>query len=182
MTTHDTPFHQLSCYTQLANSTPRWLSQQWGDAQCVGWEGSPAEIEVAYNLFLNYDARPKDYFGTQPNPPALQRPYDGLAYIYMPADRLLDTLTLYFEVMIGRETGWWQQIGEDPDDREWMTDGDYVDRTAILAAQAFIRDHIEIKCFVPEAEKPIIAEHTLGRPDRLEYDKVENLADQAIPA
>jgi hypothetical protein len=158
------------------------MAQQWGDAACVGWEGTPEEIEVVYNLFVNYDARPKDYWGVSPNPPALQRPWDGLAYVYMPAQRLLDSLTLFFEVAIARETGWWQQIGEDPDDREWVTDGPWVDKMALQCAEAFIRDHISVKTFVPDADKPIIAEHTLGRPDRLEYDRVETLADQAIPA
>ncbi len=177
-----TDIHSLSCYRSFIDSGPQWIRQCWGDAISVGWRGTPAQQEAAYNTFVNYDARPRDSYGVSPNPPLLSIVYDNLSYIYLTEERLTDTLTLLFEVLIGMETGWWQQVGEDPDDREWVTNGELVDKLALRAAEAFIRDHMTTECFVPDPIQPLIAEHSLGRPDRLEYDKVENLADSAISA
>lgn len=81
------------------------LRQDWGDGLAIGFRGTDEGIRLFDNLFANYDPRPKGVWGVSPNAPKLSWLFETLAYVYLTEDRLLATLTLYFEVMIARELG-----------------------------------------------------------------------------
>lgn len=180
---NDTSVHQLHCFRELANSSPRWVKQCWGDNLAVGFRGSEAAITQAHNLFVNFDSRPKDYWGFFPKPPRLtylDRVGDqSLAYIYISQQRLLDSLILYFEVMIGRETGSWH-LDPITEEQEWQVDGPKCEALAKQAAQAFIDQHIVVESFMPDADTPIVSEYRVGAPGAVDYDGVDRLAERTL--
>jgi hypothetical protein len=111
MTTHD--FRDFDCYKQLING-PKWWRQAYGDAATIAWEGSDSQINLVYNLIANYDPRPKvkqrvgqEEFNVSPELPELKWLGDLMACVYMPDDRLKETLRFYWEIQLlyCRETG-----------------------------------------------------------------------------
>lgn len=182
-------------YQSLAHSPVQWMKQTWGDAGCIAFRGTDAEIVRCHTLFANYDLRAPDGWGNAPAAPRLQWAGDTVAYMYMSDERLLASLTLYFDCMLRyhHETGMAnpvpQPVDSDiedevtPDWEEWIHDEALCAQMAKEAAIHFIEHHITTRCFMPEPTQPILAEHSIGRGDQHDpHAEFESLVEQAATA
>lgn len=104
-------YDSLPSYRSLI-SQPPLCRQKWGDALVIGLKGTFDEITRAYRLFETYDSRPKDPLSDSfPPAPRLSWAWESMAYVYLPSEqRLFDTLSLYFRIMVRFDLGRIKQV------------------------------------------------------------------------
>ncbi len=193
MTTHP-DITSTRAFQSLASESLEWSTQTWGDARSLSWSGPDHLIQKAHAMFSNYDLRAPDHWGNAPAAPRLSWASETVAYIYLNDERLASVLTLYFDCMLRyyRETGVANPVpcpidsdveGEvTPEWEAHIHDDTECARLAAEMAHHFIDHHIEVKCFMPESPKAILAEHSIGRGEQGDHTEFESLVDQAATA
>lgn len=149
-----TAFHSL-----IAPDQPQYLLQSYGRSHALGWRGEPDEITKAYNLFANFDFDDSTALSRERPPARLVTISPRLSFINTTPVRIKTCLARWFRVMALHQDlpradlydPVTDTFADSPHEAEAA-------RLADLATTTFMRDHIKVETFVPEADAFIVDE------------------------
>lgn len=130
-------------FNDLVSGKPQYLLTPYSRSHALGFKGDTEDINLAYNLFSNYD-------DTHLAPPISWISH-GLAFISMTPERLRETIRIYLEVnMLHRKevatTSMWD---EENAIYTLVQDEEAATIIAGIEADAFVRDHVQYVNFLP---------------------------------
>lgn len=140
-------------YRLLINDRVSFLSQSWGEAQNrilafvpkADCRDPEAAVQRMINLFTTYDPRPRNQYGEYPPPPSVRQRHN-MTYINITNERLLGTLTAYFEAVLPRELGhtvYTNELDEGGPDISFSYDEAAIKELAMQCAKHFAENEIE---------------------------------------